>query len=132
MGELLRKNAVGNLSHALKNGMSLHVLQSGEDRKASAIEYANKFKDALFIPEGVACELAEAGFRLQAAQIEEFCAVRWLEPAIFLPSGTGTSAAYLAKHTRLKVYTCACVGDGEYLRAQIVSLLGFLPANYAC
>lgn len=41
---------------------------------------------------------------------------------IFLPSGTGTSAAFLAKYSKFKVFTCACVGDIKYLKKQILTL----------
>ncbi len=45
-----------------------------------------------------------------------------IRPDIFLPSGTGTSACYLAKHTDLRVFTAPCVGDGDYLKKQIYEL----------
>ena len=41
---------------------------------------------------------------------------------IFLPSGTGTSAAFLAKHVKFDVYTCPCVGDADYLKSEIEAL----------
>lgn len=131
MGKKLNSNPTGNLKYALENGMKLYVLNHNENRQEIALAYANKFNqnDVLFIPEGVACKLAEPGFSLQARQIDDFCRMLDITPDVFLPSGTGASAAYLAKASNLMVYTCACVGDSEYLQSQITSLLGEMPKN---
>jgi 1-aminocyclopropane-1-carboxylate deaminase/D-cysteine desulfhydrase-like pyridoxal-dependent ACC family enzyme len=37
---------------------------------------------------------------------------------VFLPSGTGTTAYFLAKHLDVEVITTPCVGDKEYLKKQ--------------
>lgn len=41
---------------------------------------------------------------------------------IFLPSGTGASATYLARNIKFNVYTCPCVGDINYLKSEIAML----------
>lgn len=89
----------------------------------------NNFK-ALFIDEGVASPVAFMGYETQARQIAKFLQEIGEKFDIFLPSGTGTSAAFLAINLNLygdfRVYTCPCVGDESYLRAQISSLLSSL------
>ena len=78
--------------------------------------------DSLFINEGVWQPQAEAGFISQARQIECWADAEGKTVDIFLPSGTGTSAAFLAKHVKFDVYTCSCVGDADYLKSEIEAL----------
>ena len=78
--------------------------------------------DSLFINEGVWQPQAEAGFISQARQIERWADAEGKTVDIFLPSGTGTSATFLAKHVKFDVYTCPCVGDADYLKSEIEAL----------
>ena len=78
--------------------------------------------DSLFINEGVWQPQAEAGFISQARQIERWADAESKTVDIFLPSGTGTSAAFLAKHVKFDVFTCPCVGDADYLKSEIEAL----------
>ena len=78
--------------------------------------------DSLFINEGVWQPQAEMGFISQARQIERWADAEGKTVDIFLPSGTGTSAAFLAKHVKFDVYTCPCVGDADYLKSEIEAL----------
>nr|WP_314562864.1 1-aminocyclopropane-1-carboxylate deaminase [uncultured Campylobacter sp.] len=78
--------------------------------------------DSLFINEGVWQQQAETGFISQARQIERWAEAEGKTVDIFLPSGTGTSAAFLAKHVKFDVYTCPCVGDVGYLKSEIEAL----------
>ena len=78
--------------------------------------------DSLFINEGVWQPQAEAGFISQARQIERWAEAEGKTVDIFLPSGTGTSAAFLAKHVKFDVFTCPCVGDADYLKSEIEAL----------
>ncbi len=78
--------------------------------------------DSLFINEGVWQPQAEAGFISQARQIERWAEAEGKTVDIFLPSGTGTSAAFLAKHVKFEVFTCPCVGDADYLKNEIEAL----------
>ena len=78
--------------------------------------------DSLFINEGVWQPQAEAGFISQARQIERWAEAEGKVVDIFLPSGTGTSAAFLAKHVKFDVFTCPCVGDVDYLKREIEAL----------
>ena len=78
--------------------------------------------DSLFINEGVWQPQAETGFISQARQIERWAEAEGKTVDIFLPSGTGTSAAFLAKHVKFDVFTCPCVGDADYLKNEIEAL----------
>ena len=78
--------------------------------------------DSLFINEGVWQQQAETGFISQARQIERWAEAEGKTVDIFLPSGTGTSAAFLAKHVKFDVFTCPCVGDANYLKREIEAL----------
>ena len=135
----LEREPVGNLKFALENGMEIFVNQN---RREFARELAKK-EGALFIEEGVAQKEAEAGFKTQACEIKAwanergFCGARERNFEgrtsseqnlgskildIFLPSGTGASAAYLAKNCEFNVFTCPCVGDIKYLKSEILAL----------
>ncbi|CAD7286661.1 1-aminocyclopropane-1-carboxylate deaminase [Campylobacter suis] len=118
LSSYLSQNPTGNFKAALKNGMLLTV---NENRELFAKEFALK-NNLLFIQEGVAMSEAEYGFKTQATQIKEHAKKLGVKFDIFLPSGTGTSATYLAKNIDMSVFTCPCVGDSEYLKKQILSL----------
>ncbi|CZE47282.1 1-aminocyclopropane-1-carboxylate deaminase [Campylobacter geochelonis] len=113
----LATNPVGNFKFALENGMKIFV---EENRREFALSLCDE--KTLFIEEGVAQPQAEFGFIKQARDIEEFARQNLLKFDIFLPSGTGTSAAYLAKHTKFDVFTTPCVGDETFLKEQIQNL----------
>ncbi|CAD7289480.1 hypothetical protein LMG7974_01552 [Campylobacter majalis] len=118
LNENLRQNPIGNFGFALQNGMILHI---DSERESAAKAYA-KTNNMLFINEGVAMVQAQHGFKAQAKVISEYAKLHSKIFDIFLPSGTGTSAAYLSKYSEFDVYTCPCVGDSEYLRMQIHAL----------
>ena len=113
----LAANPIGNLKFALQNGMKIFI---SEDRKAKARELADE--NSLFINEGVWQKEAEDGFISQAREIELWADEKHKTFDVFLPSGTGTSAAFLAKHTKFNVFTCPCVGDSKYLKSEILAL----------
>lgn len=114
----LKQNPIGNFENALKNQMILYIQK---DRELYAKELA-KDKNLLLIPEGVAMSEAELGFKKQAREIEKFADESGIKFDIFLPSGTGASACYLAKNTKFNVITCPCVGDKKYLQEEIFRL----------
>jgi len=103
-------NPHGNYKGALDNGMSL-----------ICGEYPSSYHDSvLFIPEGGSLKEAEYGIKLLAEEINSTYLDKEID--IFLPSGTGTTALYLQKHTDFKVYTTPCVGDSAYLQQQFEAL----------
>ena len=120
ISNFLRQNPCGNYAYALKNGAQIIENSAYQSRKEKALSLCKK--GDIFVPEGVACKEAEMGFATLAGEIEAQSRALGLEFNIFLPSGTGTSALYLAKHSANPVFTCACVGDEFYLKAQILEL----------
>jgi 1-aminocyclopropane-1-carboxylate deaminase/D-cysteine desulfhydrase-like pyridoxal-dependent ACC family enzyme len=109
---LLKQNPAGNYKYALQNGMQI-------------IEGALPLikDDCLFVPEGGAYEDAQEGVKLLAYEIESWAKQNGFEKlAVFLPSGTGTTALYLQKYSSFDIYTCACVGDDSYLQKQFNAL----------
>ena len=113
----LRQNPCGNFALSLQNGMQIH---EHERRREFALSLCDE--GTLFVEEGVAQSEAEFGFEKQAEFIDKFAEKNGKKFDIFLPSGTGTSAAYLARHTKFSVFTCPCVGDTAYLKEQISKL----------
>lgn len=132
---LLKANPSGNLSQALNNHTILH--ESKQDLSFCAKSLASK--DDLFIPQGVACKLAKDGYKTLAKELSIQVRSFWQNNksslpnlqkssfnandfAVFLPSGTGTSAMYLSKYCEFEVITTPCVGGEEYLRKQMLEI----------
>ena len=73
---------------------------------------------------------AELGFKDQAKIIMDFAKKIGIKFDIFLPSGTGCSAAFLAKNLYDRAgWTVLCVGDSDYLKREILSLDPFSKVN---
>ncbi len=106
IAEYLKQNPHGNYKHALENGMKIQEKHFPKNLK----------DEELFIPEGGHFVEAEFGLKILADELKE------IDADIFLPSGTGTTALFLQKHLKQKVYTCACVGDETYLKKQFLEL----------
>ncbi|ECH4996571.1 1-aminocyclopropane-1-carboxylate deaminase/D-cysteine desulfhydrase, partial [Campylobacter coli] len=117
----LRNNPCGNYKLALENNVYFIENHSDKDLKTFALSLCEK--DDVFIEQGVANLNAESGYIQLAKEIESQSKNLGLDFDIFLPSGTGTSAAFLAKNSKFKVFTCACVGDECCLKTQILNLI---------
>jgi 1-aminocyclopropane-1-carboxylate deaminase/D-cysteine desulfhydrase-like pyridoxal-dependent ACC family enzyme len=104
----LKENIEGNLKYALELGMKLIELEEFPNES----EFSDK---TLFIKQGGADLYSEDGFKLLAKEIEdEF--KDFESVAIFMPSGTGIGAYYLAKHSKYRVYTTPCVANEKFLK----------------
>jgi 1-aminocyclopropane-1-carboxylate deaminase/D-cysteine desulfhydrase-like pyridoxal-dependent ACC family enzyme len=116
----LKQNPHGNYLKALQNGAK--IIEVGL-RGDCLREFVLKFKDddTLVIEEGGRVRESEEGIKILADEINEYCLKNSLK--VFLPSGTGTTAYFLAKHLDVEVITTPCVGDREYLKKQF-ELLG--------
>lgn len=124
--DFLLKNPCGNYAAALKNGMEIHL----SDNPSQSAKNECKYSQDIFIPEGVAMSEAELGFKDQAKIIMDFAKQNGIKFDIFLPSGTGCSAAFLAKNLDdMAVWTTPCVGDSDYLKREILSLDPFSKVN---
>ena len=117
----LEENPHGNYKYALQNGMNIIVDEEKPDKTAN--------KETLFIEEGGRDFFAEDGLKILADEIKEWQKEKGIEDInIFLPSGTGTTALFLAKSfvgmgaTRPTVFTVPCVGDSGYLKKQFFML----------
>ncbi|KAB0580346.1 1-aminocyclopropane-1-carboxylate deaminase/D-cysteine desulfhydrase [Campylobacter volucris] len=117
ISSFLKENPHGNYLTALKCGVKIIENEEFANRKSKALSL--KKPDDIFIEEGIAIKEAEIGYKNLALELQKQLNEK---VDIFLPSGTGTSAAFLAKHSKFKVFTCACVGDSAYLREQILAL----------
>ena len=116
----LKDNPHGNYRYALENGMQIYI---GQDAPIPTTE------DILYIEEGGRDFYAELGLQKLADEILEWQKEQGFEELnIFLPSGTGTTALFLAKafvgqgSVRSTVFTVPCVGDVEYLKKQFFML----------
>lgn len=126
ISSFLKQNPQGNYALALKNKALILENLDFKDKKDMALSLYKK--GDIFINEGIAMKEAEVGLKILAKEIEEQSKALDIKFDIFLPSGTGTSAAFLAKNTNFNVYTCSCVGDDEYLKEQMLKL-GGIPKN---
>lgn len=118
LSSFLRAKPLGNLKLALENDMILIEEKGDLYKKAKSLKGA---KD-LLIPQGIAHTMASLGYKELSFELDNQSKAFLKEGerlSIFLPSGTGTSAKYLAKYTKHQVYTTPCVGSSSYLREQI-------------
>lgn len=121
LSQFLQQNPSANYAIALANGAQI-IARSDYKEYFFALKNSQNPK-TLFIPEGIACKYAEQGFKTQAEQIKNFMQESSIKFDIFLPSGTGTACAYLAKNlAQCDVFTTPCVCDENYLNSQIQSL----------
>jgi len=117
----------GNYANSLKLGMK-HIEIENElyrDFIASlAITIDNK---TFIIDQGGAVEEAKIGLEVLANEIRE---ANLPIKAVATPSGTGTTALFLALAlSEYKIYTVPCIGDVEYLKEQMMVLHNPLPKN---
>ncbi|NPA87075.1 1-aminocyclopropane-1-carboxylate deaminase/D-cysteine desulfhydrase [Caminibacter pacificus] len=112
---LLKNNPHGNYLGALKNGAKIIEIDlKGDELRHYVLSL--KDKNCLIIEEGGRIKESEYGIKLLAQEINDYCKKNDLK--VFLPSGTGTTAYFLAKHLEVEVLTVACVGNEEYLKRQ--------------
>ena len=113
----LKENPNGNYKEAIKNGMEII-----EDKDFNPNTLDIK-KNELFINEGGAISEAKYGIKILANEINTYIKQNNLKNIkVFLPSGTGATALFLAKYLDVEVLTCACVGNDEYLVKQFTQL----------
>jgi 1-aminocyclopropane-1-carboxylate deaminase/D-cysteine desulfhydrase-like pyridoxal-dependent ACC family enzyme len=135
------KGGEGGEEGAMAGVVSLKDLPVSQEEGFRAVEG----DDVLLVPQGAAFQGAEEGLCLLAVEIEDWWRVeksriergteRGASLAVVLPAGTGTTAFYLAKHFKrlravgngtereeIMVYAVPCVGDGDYLKAQMARL----------
>ncbi|EOB4991871.1 1-aminocyclopropane-1-carboxylate deaminase/D-cysteine desulfhydrase [Campylobacter upsaliensis] len=120
ISSFLKQNPCGNYALALQNEVEILENLSFPSHREMALSLCQK--SDIFIEEGIANQNAEFGYKELAKELKEHSKEQGVKFDIFLPSGTGTSAAFLAKHSEFRVFTCACVGGSAYLKEQILRL----------
>ena len=122
----LKQQPTGNLQMALNLGMQLIETES----YTKTITQLQSKGKTLLIPQGGADPMAERGIQVLADEIKQWQQGQNISKLnIVTPSGTGTTAYYLAKHLpNCKVLTTASVGDNIYLTQQMQQL-GSIPNN---
>jgi len=121
----LRNNPIGNYRESLLLGMKIHSL-ADLGINTSAEHYIKQIRGLtegeLFVPEGGRSPVAQEGVELLAEEILSWQSNNKVnELTVALPSGTGTTALYLAQRLQplgVEVITCACVGGTDYLTEQ--------------
>jgi 1-aminocyclopropane-1-carboxylate deaminase/D-cysteine desulfhydrase-like pyridoxal-dependent ACC family enzyme len=107
----------GNYKYALENGMNI-IVDKNFNKETLKIN-----KNKLFVYEGGAVKEAKDGLQILANEINIFIINNNLfSVKVFLPSGTGTTALFLSEFLNVKLFTCSCVGDDEYLSRQFFQL----------
>jgi 1-aminocyclopropane-1-carboxylate deaminase/D-cysteine desulfhydrase-like pyridoxal-dependent ACC family enzyme len=121
-----KQQKFGNYFHALKLGMKHIEIEYERYKDFIASIRLNLDEKTFIIDQGGAVVEADDGLKVLAKEIRE------QNPpikALATPSGTGTTALYLALNMpEYKVYTTSCVGDVEYLKKQM-SALHTIPKN---
>ncbi len=122
----LKAKPTGNLKAALDLNMQL-IEASDYDTKVSSLKNSGK---TLLIPQGGADPLAQAGIMQLGNEITTWQATQNIDKLnIVTPSGTGTTAFYLAQTLpNCQIITTALVGDNTYLKQQMQQL-GNIPNN---
>lgn len=126
LSKTLKELTEGNYFYALSLGMQHHELEENHYKDFIASLRLNLDEKTYIIDQGGADKSVREGMEVLAREIREAD----LEfDALATPSGTGTSALYLALALpEYKVYTTPSVGDGEYLKEQM-SALHVIPNN---
>jgi 1-aminocyclopropane-1-carboxylate deaminase len=127
----LKINPTGNLRLALELGMHLNEVapDSYAAVAASLLERSSASERVLYIPQGGADVSARQGIDRLADEIRSWFTGRKGALTVVTPSGTGTTAAFLAEALpEFTVATTPAVGDEAYLVQQIEKLLP-MPSN---
>ncbi len=120
----LKTNPSGNFALALQSGMQLHEVEHDAYKQAIDTLQSQRDDSTLFVPQGGADPMTQAGIHKLAQEIRQWRHANDIERLhVVTPSGTGTTACYLA--TGLPdalVLTMPVVGDKDYLIAQMMHL----------
>ena len=125
----VRESADGNFAQASALGMTTIALpHDAYERRIGELFFLADEKVAV-IPQGGATAMAKEGIRLLADEIVQWQHDRHIEHLhVMTPSGTGTTAFYLAKALACECYTTPVVGSEAYLLKQM-DALGTVPPN---
>jgi 1-aminocyclopropane-1-carboxylate deaminase len=124
LSQTQKDNPQGNHANALFLGMQHIEIEDAFYKDFIASLRVNLDEKTFIIDQGGAVEEAKIGLEVLAEEIRESVKSASLEfKAVATPSGTGTTALFLALALpEYKVYTTPCVGDVEYLKEQMLAL----------
>lgn len=135
--EKLKIHPTGNLKQALELGMVLHEVPHEAYRELIGSLHSH-YPDAritvsekqLLLSQGGADPLAQEGISRLAEEIQRWRQAQKIDRLnVVTPSGTGTTAFYLAKAlSKATVYTTPLIGGSGHLKEQM-SRLGEIPKN---
>ena len=120
----------GNLEKALALGINLIEVEPADYTDAVTRLKASGEEGTLVVPQGGADPLAREGLELLADELRNWMRSEGVETLnVVTPSGTGTTAFYLAEALpEATIVTTAVVGDADYLLSQLRAL-GRIPGN---
>lgn len=120
----LKEAPSGNYKAALE--LKANILELPAEDPEAFLEAQARIPGTLFVPEGGRDAIAEPGLEQLAREILEWKEQQGFEQLyLALPSGTGTTAVFLARHLNghnIEILTCACVGGERYLQQQFNQL----------
>lgn len=126
----LKQRPSGNYKAALELGMVPNeVLATEYEAVVERLRHTPSDARTLMIPQGGAARDAGEGIAKLADEISAWQAENSMEGlTVVTPSGTGTTAAFLARHLpACRVLTTPSVGDSDYLKKQIAMLMCIPP-----
>jgi 1-aminocyclopropane-1-carboxylate deaminase/D-cysteine desulfhydrase-like pyridoxal-dependent ACC family enzyme len=128
LSETLKKSMSGNFLNALGLGMKHIEIQHTLYKEYISSLSITLDEKSFIIDQGGAIKSASDGLKVLANEIRQQ-SKEYKFDAIATPSGTGTTALFLALELpQYKIYTTPCVGDVEYLKRQMSSL-SKIPSN---
>ena len=124
-----REYPVGNYATALELGMNHREIENELYRDFIASLCVTIHEKTFIIDQGGAVYDAKRGLEVLAEELRKQLQVHPQIKALATPSGTGTTALFLAHALpEYTIYTVPCVGDTQYLQEQM-SALATLPDN---
>ena len=126
LSSVQKRSPSGNYRYALELGMQHVEIEHTLYKNFIASLTMQEDVDTIIVHQGGAVASAKAGVEKLAAEIKEQVAP---DIALATPSGTGTTALFLAHALpQYRIYTTPCVGDALYLKEQMRSLAP-IPSN---
>ena len=125
----VKNSTDGNFSKAKALGMNVVELTHEEYARSINALFFHTDETIALIPQGGAASMAQEGVTLLADEITRWQQAMQIENLhVVTPSGTGTTAFYLAQVLSCACYTTPAVGSVAYLKKQMRAL-GELPVN---
>jgi 1-aminocyclopropane-1-carboxylate deaminase/D-cysteine desulfhydrase-like pyridoxal-dependent ACC family enzyme len=124
-----KNNPIGNYKDALSLGMDHREIKNELYRDFIASLSVTLNEKTFLIDQGGAISAAKEGLEVLAVELREQLKEHTHIKALATPSGTGTTALFLALALpEYKVYTTPSIGDSSYLKEQMQALHK-LPSN---